>query len=178
MSNAKIQQALGNLFDKQRIVFWYDTRREFRADLEALSLPGVEKIELANNEFGVKYRVLREQPEQKFLLFKDGPEPEYLANWLLDVQLASGSTFRTDQVALWLAELELGPDTYPLLESHLAFFEAAKRREKLKALLEPSDSDSTLRKKMLAVCVGSDSPRTDAMLETLLAELADRKSVV
>ena len=39
MSNAKIQQALGNLFDKQRIVFWYDTRREFRADFEALSLP-------------------------------------------------------------------------------------------------------------------------------------------
>ena len=85
----------------------------FVPTLRALSLPGVEKIELANNEFGVKYRVLREQPEQKFLLFKDGPEPEYLANWLLDVQLASGSTFRTDQVALWLAELELGPDTYP-----------------------------------------------------------------
>ena len=72
MSNAKIQQALGNLFDKQRIVFWYDTRREFRADFETLDLPGVEKIELANNEFGVKYRVLREQPEQKFLLFKYG----------------------------------------------------------------------------------------------------------
>ena len=172
MSNAKIQQALVNLFDKQRIVFWYDTRREFRADFEALSLPGVEKIELANNEFGVKYRVLREQPEQKFLLFKDGPEPEHLANWLLDVQLASGSTFRTDQVALWLAELELGPNTYPLLESHLAFFEAAKRREKLKTLLEPSDSDSALRNKMLAVCVGSDGPRLDAMLESLLAEKA------
>ena len=37
---AESQQALGNLFDKQRIVFWYDTRREFRADFEALSLPG------------------------------------------------------------------------------------------------------------------------------------------
>lgn len=172
MSNAKIQQALGNLFDKQRIVFWYDARREFRADFEALDLPGVEKIELANNEFGVKYRVLREQPEQKFLLFKDGPEPEYLANWLLDVQLASGSTFRTDQVALWLAELELGPDAYPLLETHVAFFEATKRRERLKELLEPGDSDNTLRQKMLAVCVGSDDPRLDAMLEVLLAELA------
>lgn len=172
MSNAKIQQALGNLFDKQRIVFWYDTRREFRADFETLDLPGVEKIELANNEFGVKYRVLREQPEQKFLLFKDGPEPEYLANWLLDVQLASGSTFRTDQVALWLAELELGPDAYPLLEAHVAFFEATKRRERLKELLEPGDSQHALRQKMLAVCVGSDDPRLDAMLEVLLAELA------
>lgn len=172
MSNAKIQQALGNLFEKQRIVFWYDTRREFRADFEALSLPGVEKIELTNNEFGVKYRVLRKQPAQKFLLFKDGPEPEYLANWLLDIQLASGSTFRTDQVALWLAELELGPHTYPLLEAHLAFFEAAKRREKLKVLLEPGDSDNAVLQKMLAVCV-NEGTRLDAMLEALLAELAN-----
>lgn len=171
MSNAKIQQALSNLFDKQRIVFWYDTRREFRADYEALSMPGVEKIELANNEFGVKYRILREQPEQKFLLYRDGPEPAHLENWLLDVQLASGSNFRTDQVALWLAELELGPDAYPLLEAHLAFFEAAKRREKLKELLAPGDSQHALRQKMLAVCVACE-PRLDAMLETLLAELA------
>lgn len=171
MSNAKIEQALGNLFEKQRIVFWYDTRREFRADFDSLALPGVEKIELTNNDFGVKYRVLREQPEQKFLLFKDGPEPAHLENWLLDVQLASGSTFRTDQVALWLAELELGPDAYPLLEAHVAFFEAAKRREKLKEWLEPGDSQQALRQKMLAVCVGCE-PRVDVMLETLLAEAA------
>lgn len=172
MSNTKIQQALGNLFEKQRIVFWYDTRREFRADFEALALPGVEKIELSNNEFGVKYRLLREQPEQKFLLYRDGPEPAHLENWLLDVQLASGSTFRTDQVALWLAELELGPDASPLLETHVAFFESAKRREELKELLEPGDSQHALRQKMLAVCVGCE-PRLDVMLETLLAELAD-----
>lgn len=37
------------------------------------------------------------------------------------VQLASGSTFRTDQVASWLAELGLGPDAYPLLEAHVTF---------------------------------------------------------
>lgn len=171
MSNAKIQQALSNLFEKQRIVFWYDTRREFRADFDALDLPGVKKIELANNEFGVKYRILREQPDQKFLLFRDGPEPPYLENWLLDVQLASGSTFRTDQVALWLAELELGPGAYPLLEAHAVFFEAAKRRERLKELLELGDSDNALRQKMLAACVGCE-PRLDAMLEALLAELA------
>lgn len=172
MSHAKIRQALGNLFEKQRLVFWYDTRHEFRADFAALDLPGVEKIELANNEFGVKYRILRERPEQKFLLYRDGPEPAHLENWLLDVQLASGSTFRTDQVALWLAELELGPDCYPLLESHVAFFEASRRREKLKELLESGDSQHALRQKMLAVCVGCE-PRLDVMLETLLAELAD-----
>lgn len=171
MTNTKIQQALSNLFDKQRIVFWYDTQHEFRADFETLELPDVEKIELANNEFGVKHRVLRELPEQRFLLYRDGPEPTHLENWLLDVQLASGSTFRTDQVALWLAELELGPDAYPLLEAHAAFFEASKRREKLKELLETSDSQHALRQKMLAVCVGCE-PRLDVIMEALLSDLA------
>ncbi|MGT2469633.1 BREX-1 system phosphatase PglZ type A [Paraburkholderia terrae] len=171
MSNSKIAQALSNLFEKQRVVFWYDTRHEFRADFAALELVGVEKIELANNEFGVKYRVLRAQPTQKFLLYRDGPEPEHLHNWLLDVQLASGLSFRTDQVALWLAELELGPDSYPLLEAHTAFFEAAKRRDMLRAMLEGGDSDNVMREKMLAVCVGTE-PRLDLLLEELLADLA------
>lgn len=174
MSNPKITQALTNLFEKQRIVFWYDNRLEFRADFEALELPGVEKIELANNEFGVKYRILREQPEQKFLLYREGAEPPHLENWLLDVQLASGNSFRTDQVALWLAELELGPDCYPLLEEHVAFFESAKRREQLRKLLQQGDSDNMLRLKMLAVCAETE-PRLDVILEELLAELASNR---
>lgn len=176
MSNPKITQALSNLFDKQRIVFWYDTRLEFRADFETLELPDVEKIELANNEFGVKYRLLREQPEQKFLLYREGAEPPHLHNWLLDVQLASGNCFRTDQVALWLAELELGPDCYPLLEAHVAFFESAKRREALGKLLEPGDSQNLLQRKMLAVCAGNE-PRLDVILENLLGDLAASKDV-
>lgn len=176
MSNTKITQALNNLFDKQRIVFWYDTRLEFRADFDTLELPDVEKIELANNEFSVKYRLLREQPEQKFLLYREGAEPAHLDNWLLDVQLASGNCFRTDQVALWLAELELAPDCYPLLEAHVAFFESTKRREALSKLLEPGDSQNLLQRKMLAVCAGNE-PRLDVILENLLGDLAVGKDV-
>ena len=176
MSNTKITQALNNLFDKQRIVFWYDTRLEFRADFDTLELPDVEKIELTNNELSVKYRLLREQPEQKFLLYREGAEPAHLDNWLLDVQLASGNCFRTDQVALWLAELELAPDCYPLLEAHVAFFESAKRREALSKLLEPGDSQNLLQRKMLAVCAGNE-PRLDVILENLLGDLATGKDV-
>lgn len=174
MSNNTITQALVNLFDKQRIVFWYDKRLEFRSDFETLELHGVEKIEVVNNEFSLKYRLLREQPRQKFLLYLKGEEPAYLDNWLLDVQLASGNCFRTDQIALWLAELELGPDCYPLLKAHEAFFESTKRRESFIKLLEPGDSHSLLQRKMLAVCAGNE-PRLDAILENLLGDLAADK---
>jgi hypothetical protein len=41
---------------------------------------------------------LREEPDQKFLLYHEGPFPEDPDNWLLDVQLAFGA-FRSDQVS-------------------------------------------------------------------------------
>ena len=172
MSNTKIAQALDKLFGKHRIVFWYDTQRELRAEFAALALPDVEKIEIDNNQFGVKYRVLREQPDRRFLLYHHGPQPsDPLANWLLDVQLAQGE-FRTDQVGLWLAELELPVAFSDLVREHGSFFDSAKRRDALKKLLAKDDTDRLLRMKLLAVCAGTSEPRLDVLLEHLLDELA------
>jgi hypothetical protein len=72
----RITQALVKLFKKHRIVFWYDEEESLRADFDAITLPEVEKVEIANNEFRLKYCLLREQSTQKFLVFKSGPQPE------------------------------------------------------------------------------------------------------
>lgn len=167
----RITQALTKLFDRHRIVFWYDAKQELRDDFEALQLPGVEKLELINNEYGIKYKLLREQPEQKFLLYREGPQPADLDNWLLDVQLAHGE-FRTDQVAIWLSELELGLEFTDVVQAHAEFFQAIKRKDALKKLLKADDTAGQIRLKMLAVCTGSE-PRMDAVVENLLQELAD-----
>jgi len=76
--NDRIAKALNKLFDRHRIVFWYDTKQELRGDFEALELQGIEKLELTNNEFAVKHRLLREEPAQKFLLYREGPQPDDL----------------------------------------------------------------------------------------------------
>lgn len=167
----RIAQALTKLFDRHRIVFWYDAKLELRDDFEALSLPAVEKLELINNEYGIKYKLLREQPEQKFLLYREGPQPADLDNWLLDVQLAHGE-FRTDQVAIWLSELELGLEFTDVVQANAEFFKAIKRKDALKTLLKADDTAGQIRLKMLAVCTGSE-PRMDAVVENLLQELAD-----
>lgn len=166
-----IRQALIKLFDRNRIVFWYDEKNELRSDYEILDLPEVEKIELKNNEFGVKYRVLKEKPDQKFLLYHDGPRPADIDNWLLDVQLAH-EEFRTDQMSIWLSELGLGPEFKEVIQSHPDFFNSIKRRQALKHLLKPGDTRGNIRIKMLAVCVTSE-PRMAEILESLLGELAD-----
>ncbi len=169
--NDRISRALTRLFGRHRIVFWYDAKQELRDDFEALSLPGIEKLELDNNEFGIKYKILRVHPEQKFLLYREGPQPADLDNWLLDVQLAQGE-FRTDQAAIWLSELDLGPEFADVAQAHAEFFQAVKRKEALKKLLKPDDTGGQIRLKMLAVCAGSE-PRMDSVAENLLQELAD-----
>jgi uncharacterized protein (TIGR02687 family) len=168
--NDRIAQALNRLFDRHRIVFWNDIKRELREEFDSLQLEGVEKVELANNEFGVKYHILREKPEQKFLLYREGAQPEMLENWLLDVELAQGE-FRADQSSIWLSELGLGSDFQDVVKDHSEFYKSAKRIESLKKLLKADDTPGMIRLKMLAVCAGS-APQLDMVVEHLLDELA------
>jgi uncharacterized protein (TIGR02687 family) len=167
----QIAQALNKLFGRYRIVFWYDAKQELHDDFIGLQLAGVEKIELNNNEFGVKYRILRELPYNKFLIYRKGPRPNDVENWLLDVQLAYAE-FRTDQAAIWLSELELSFEFADVVQAHIEFFRAAKRKDSLKRLLKSDDTPSVIRLKMLGVCVGAEA-RTDTVLENLMAELAE-----
>ncbi|MDD2598112.1 MAG: BREX-1 system phosphatase PglZ type A [Kiritimatiellae bacterium] len=168
--NNRIAQALFKVFERHRIVFWHDAKRELRADFWAIQLPDVKKLELTNNEFGIKHKILREQPEQKFLLYREGPQPADLDNWLLDVELAYGE-FRSDQSAIWLSELELGLELADVVQEHVEFYQAVKRKDALKKLLKADDTAGQIRLKMLAVCTGGE-PRVDAVMENLLQELS------
>jgi len=142
-----------------------------RKEFEAVEIDGVEKVEIDNNEFGLKYRMLREAPDQNFLVYKAGPQPEYTDNWLLDIQL-SNDVFCTDRISQTLDELELPTEFRRVVVSHEFFFNAVKRKASLERLLKPDDTEKQVQLKMLAVCAGSDA-RIDSVLENLLAELAE-----
>ena len=134
----QIRESLIKRFDRYRIVFWIDEQNEWFDAFHSLEIEGVEKVVLSNNEFALKYRLLREEPKQKFLIYRSGPSPGDLENWLLDVQLAQ-CEFRADPVSLWLSELNLRPEFAGIVESHMEFFRSGKRRERLKHLLRGRD---------------------------------------
>jgi len=163
-------QSLTNIFDRHRIVFWYDSNQEMSDDFAGLELPGVEKVEIDNNEFALKYRILRQEPEQRFLLYRPGPAPDDLQNWLLDIELAH-AVFCADQVTIWLNELGLGNEYGDFIREHSAFFKSAKRREAFRQKIKHSDKPEQLRLAMLGICCGVDA-RLDVILESLLADLA------
>jgi uncharacterized protein (TIGR02687 family) len=170
----RIAQALSKLFAKHRIVFWNDEEDSLRKDFDAVSLEGVEKVEVVNNQFGLKYRMLRQEPERKFLVYHKGPLPADKDNWLLDVQLAH-TDFRTDKASLWLTELELPYEFKPIVSKHEHFFGLARRRDRLRASVSKTDTPSQILLKMLGICADADL-RLDSVMENLLEELAEEKS--
>ncbi|WP_413221033.1 BREX-1 system phosphatase PglZ type A [Tritonibacter mobilis] len=169
----RIKAGLTRLFEEHRIVFWYDAARDLRAEYEAVDLDGVEKVEIANNEFGLKYRMLRVEPKQKFLVFRDGPEPEMADNWLLDVQLAT-AVFKADQEAIWLAELGLPGAFEAVVREHMEFYRSSGRIEALKRLIRAADQKSDVLRRMLAVCAGAEG-ELDTVIEALLGQLAEKR---
>jgi len=171
-----IENALTSLFKKHRIVFWNDADGNLKDEFLAISLQGVEKIELHNNQFATKHRILKEEPRQKFLLYQHGSPPPDAQNWLLDVQLAN-AVFQANQVSLWLSELGLPIDLLDIVRDYEAFFRDENRRVDLKKMLMGDESPHDLCLKMLAVSVGVTSdPKLENILLLLLGELADGKN--
>ena len=169
----QIAISLGRLFDDHRIVFWYDAASEMRGEFDALELPGVTKLEITNNQFGLKYRILKKEPNTKFLMFHDGPEPPNSANWLLDIQLAT-AVFKADQAGIWLNELGLPPQFESVVSEHTGFYRSKFRVAELKRLLNAEDTQLKVRLRMLAVCAGAEGG-LDTVIEAILGELASER---
>ncbi len=171
----RIGDLLRRHFEEHRLVFWYDKDHDMRAEFESFESDEIKKVEIKNNEFGLKHQILLIEPKQKFLLFKDGPAPEMKDNWLLDLQLAAVE-FKADQAAIWMSELALPREYEPAVRNHKEFYKSQRRRERLKELEQqkPSRSIDGVRRKMLIVSAGVDGD-ISSIIESLLGELAKSK---
>jgi uncharacterized protein (TIGR02687 family) len=172
MSSPHILRNLERLFGQHRIVFWYDPKDEWSNELDELELPEVEKVRVIHNEIGTKFRILRDEPKQPFLLYIAGARPNDENNWLLDV-LLSHTEFHADRASLHLQETGLPPEFRELAEEHAKFFAVKERREALKNALESTKDDEThrsLRRRMMAIVLKAQ----DHSLDNILMELCKR----
>ena len=153
---SKIAEALTKIFQKQRIIFWYDEKEELTDQYKEVVLNDVTKIHVQGDEFEVKHIISKQNPTAKFLLYFTGEKPANEDNWLLDIELAH-QVFHTDQEAMFLQEIGLGYHLKDLVTEHMEFFKAKERRLKLKEFLGDGDGFQEIRYKMLAVVFGTEN---------------------
>jgi uncharacterized protein (TIGR02687 family) len=153
---SSISDNLENAFRQHRVVFWYDEMGDSREQYDEVNIPEVEKVEVKNNAFAVKYQVLRQERDKKFLLYFPYKRPENDDNWLLDIEL-SNFVFDTEQSALLLQEMGLDYIYKDLVQDHIAFFGARDRRQRFMNLFNSTDSIRILKYKMLSVVFDTDN---------------------
>ena len=170
---------ISNQIKAHRILFWYDPGGEHRGDFDLVWAQGYEKRVIENNEFGLKFEILREKPKTKFLLYSASAVPDPSENWLLDVLLANGQ-FYADEKGAWLNDLGLDAQQWVrFLEKYPLFFKDAGNRERLKARLAvsmPKDHDEMFRK-CCAVLLDSVNESRDDLVLKLMSDCvrADRR---
>jgi uncharacterized protein (TIGR02687 family) len=166
-----IRDHLVRRFEGTRVVFWHDLDGQYAADLDSLDLVGIETLRVLDNEYGIKQRLLHDEPMGKFLVYRSGQVPSGIGNWLLDLELAYG-VFTADRTSLVAEDLGLTSEGIDeVVQAHEKFFNAAKRVQSLKELLNPEDDPTVLRAKMTAVVLGlKDSHSLLEVTRTLLVE--------
>lgn len=167
---ATVKPHLERRFLDHRVVFWHDPEGQYASDLDSLGLPGVTTLRVANDEYGIKYRLLQEEPDDKILVYRSGQVPVGIGNWLLDLELAYG-VFTADRSSLVSQDLGLTADGVgEVVQEHEKFFNASKRVQSLKALLTPDDDVARLRAKMSAVVLSQKEHSLLEITRTLLSE--------
>jgi len=153
--NTNIQEALEKKFQDHDVIFWYDERDELKESFDEISIDGVVKLHLENNEFEIKYKITSNTYKAKFLVYSNQPKPINNENWLLDLELAY-HIFYTDQEAIILQDLGLDLSLRELVADHMLFFKSKERIDKLKDLLGKGDVLRDIRYKMAAITLNTD----------------------
>lgn len=159
----RIHDSLQSVFQRNRLVFWYDATGEWAETFDAFTDQSVVKLKVESNEFGTKVRVVRDpNPQAKFLVYIPTTRPADADNWLLDL-LLQGYEYKADRASLALQEVGLPHEFLHIAEEHSAFFRSSKRVQELKELISKEDQSRDLRLKMMAV-LASTAVEVDALL--------------
>ena len=99
MSQQRLLESLGALFNAHSVVFWHDVEAEFTSVVDGMQLDGVQLVRLEDTPaLRVKIDIER-SPDQRWLIYSTQPEPEPAQDWLLDVRMRSKS-FRADTTSI------------------------------------------------------------------------------
>lgn len=157
----------------RHVAFWHDETGEHSQRVDDLAAElDVTVARVEGNEFAIKHRLLTEQPSDPFIVYRSGPAPTGIDNWLLDLEYAYG-VFHADKAALVGEDLGI-PDAVarPIVEAHPSFFNSADRRERLKKRLDPHDDEKRVLAKMSAVLLKTDHHSLSELARRLLVETA------
>ena len=174
---------------KRHIIFWYDSKKEFKDLMNDLNLTDVKIIKLTKsvdkkgeaiytNIFKTKYTLEVIDTESNYLIYSEYPRVSDSENYLLDIEKYS-EFFEADKSAMIVEELKLDRTNYrfgEIIRECSSFFANKERREKLIKLIENPESldDEEFKLSILTTISGA---KTVDILEILKNIILNRNKL-
>lgn len=162
---------LPDCYDR-RIIFWFDSEREFEGMLDELDIPDVKILKLTGDNFFEAKMILSEtDTESNYLVYDPLSYKHREDNWLRDIQLYS-EEFRADLVSMQMDELHI-PQTTQLrraMKHYTKFFESKERTAKLAALGTKYENAGQLHIDIMAVLCGTKHNTVHGVLRAILCD--------
>ncbi|ERT42398.1 BREX-1 system phosphatase PglZ type A [Fusobacterium nucleatum] len=174
---------------KRHIIFWYDSKKEFKDLIDELNLTDVKITKLTKsidkkgeaiytNIFKTKYTLEVIDTESNYLIYSEYPRAIDSENYLLDIEKYS-EFFEADKSAMIVEELKLDRTNYrfgEIIREYSSFFANKERREKLIKLIENPESldDEEFKLSILSTISGA---KTVDILEILKNIILNRNKL-
>lgn len=181
MDVKQINQKLTRIFkeEKKRIVFWYDSEKEFEESLSSIHAGDATLLRL--DEIGaldLKIQIEAQGNNSKYLLYAPWYEPEPEKDWLFDIKLYS-YTFHADKASILMGELGLENQSLrPFIKARKAFFKNQDRLDRLKKWIAPDDREDDIDLKMITVLARAEQPDPFAILMKILESFCKSGSFI
>ena len=172
----RFAKELPDCYDR-RIIFWFDSEREFESMLDELDLPDVKILKLTGDNFFEAKMILSEtDTESNYLVYDPLTYKKREDNWLRDIQLYS-EEFRADLVSMQMDELKM-PQTTQLrraMKHYTKFFESKERVGKLSALSTKYETAGQLHIDIMAILSGAKQNTVNGVVRAILCDSLDNE---
>lgn len=155
---------------QRRIIFWYDSEREFESQLDELDIPDVKLLKLTGtNTFYAKMLLSETDTESNYLVYTSLSFKKVQDNWLRDIEHYS-EEFRADLVSMQMDELHM-PQTVPLrraMKHYRKFFDSKERTARLSALGTKYENAGQLHIDVMAVLADTKANTVHGVIRRIL----------
>lgn len=112
----------------RKIVFWYDSKKDYEELIDELVIDNTEIIKYDNNSFWIRYHIEKEELEKNIIIYFTCDRLKGLDNELLDLETANSDLlFNPDSTTMRLKNLNLTEDCRNAIKKYNKFFNNKKR---------------------------------------------------
>lgn len=174
MDLSQLQIALSKRFEDynkvsiRRIIFWYDTEKNFVDLISQLDIPDVKIHCLTGSNYFATKRLLElEDTHSNYLIYAPFAHPRNEDDWLLNTFLYS-EEFSADKTSLVMNELGLsGPSLKEYIKANITFFDNEERWCRLQAIPHTGWDQESLELAMMASACKLKTGTLEGIIKTL-----------